>query len=153
MMAASTITSFSLVKWGYRKPILIGTLIVMVTMVVLALQPQSVDILGLQLGATPLLFVVVGLAGVGHGIATPASNNACIELMPDKVATITGLRGMFRILGSSFGIAISTVVIHVMGDVQRAFFFILLASTVLLIVSIPTIFIMPACPEVSTGRE
>jgi EmrB/QacA subfamily drug resistance transporter len=153
MMAASTITSFSLVKWGYRKPILIGTLIVMVTMVVLALQPQSVDILGLQIGATPLLFVFVGLAGVGHGIATPASNNACIELMPDKVATITGLRGMFRILGSSFGIAISTVVIHVMGDVQRAFFFILLASTVLLIVSIPTIFIMPACPEVSAERE
>jgi len=153
MMAASTITSFSLVKWGYRKPILIGTLIVMVTMVVLALQPQSVDILGLQLGATPLLFVVVGLAGVGHGIATPASNNACIELMPDKVATITGLRGMFRILGSSFGIAISTVVIHVMGDVQRAFFFILLASTVLLIVSIPTIFIMPACPEVGVSGK
>lgn len=152
MMAASTITSFYLVKWGYRKPILIGTIIVMITVILLALQPQGVDILGLQIGTIPLLFVVVGLAGVGHGTATPASNNACIELMPDKVATITGLRGMFRILGSSFGISIATVVIHAIGDVQRAFFYILIASAVLLVISIPTIFIMPALPEVSAAR-
>jgi EmrB/QacA subfamily drug resistance transporter len=153
MMAASTITSFSLVKWGYRKPILVGTLIVLVTMVVLAVQPQGIDIMGLQLGAAPLLFIVVGLAGIGHGTCTPAANNACIELMPDRVATITGLRGMFRILGSSFGISIATVVIHTMGDVKRAFFIVLLASAVLLIISIPTIFIMPASPNVSTSRN
>jgi len=32
----------------------------------------------------------------------PPSNNACIELMPEKVATITGLRGMFRTVGASW---------------------------------------------------
>jgi EmrB/QacA subfamily drug resistance transporter len=153
MMVASTITSFSLVKWGYRRPILVGTLIVMVTLVLLALQPQGIEIMELQLGAVPLLFIVVGLAGIGHGTCTPAANNACIELMPDKVATITGLRGMFRILGSTFGISIATVIIHSIGDVQRAFYILLLASAVLLLISIPTIFIMPASPNVSTSRN
>jgi MFS family permease len=107
----------------------------------------------LQLGAVPLLFIAVGLAGIGHGTCTPAANNACIELMPDKVATITGLRGMFRILGSTFGISIATVIIHSIGDVQRAFYILLLASAVLLLISIPTIFIMPASPNVSTSRN
>jgi EmrB/QacA subfamily drug resistance transporter len=153
MMAASTITSFYLVKWGYRKPILIGTIIVIITLVLLALQPKSIDILGFQLGATPLLFIVVGFAGIGHGTCTPAANNACIELMPDKVATITGLRGMFRILGSSLGISIATVVIHVMGDVQRAFLIVLLAATVLLLISIPFIYIMPASPNVCSDQK
>jgi Na+/melibiose symporter-like transporter len=148
MMVASTLTSFFLVKWGYRWPILIGTLIVTVNLILFALQPQSIDIDGLHIGSTLLLFLVVGIAGIGHGTATPAANNACIELMPDKVATITGLRGMFRSLGSTFGISIATIVIHAMGDVHRAFYVVMLASAALLLISLPTIFMMPASPNV-----
>ena len=29
----------------------------------------------------------------------PAANNACIELMPHRIAAITGVRGMFRQTG------------------------------------------------------
>jgi EmrB/QacA subfamily drug resistance transporter len=148
MMVASTVTSFFLVRWGYRRPILIGTLLVTVNLILLALQPQGIDIGGLHIGSTLLLFLIVGIAGIGHGTATPAANNACIELMPDKVATITGLRGMFRSLGSTFGVSIATVVINAMGDVHRAFYVVMLASAVLLIISLPTIFIMPATPNV-----
>jgi EmrB/QacA subfamily drug resistance transporter len=147
MMAASTITSFYLVKWGYRKPILAGTIFVIAAVILLALQPGAVEILGVKIEAIPLLFIIVGFAGLGHGTCTPAANNACIELMPDKVATIVGLRGMFRILGSSFGISIATVVIHVIGNVESAFFYVLLASAALLVISVPTIFVMPASPE------
>ncbi len=149
MMAASTLTSFSLVKWGYRKPILAGTLLVMVTMVLLALmalQPQGFSLGGLSVSGILVLYIVVGAAGIGHGTCTPAANNACIELMPEKVATITGLRGMFRSLGSTFGVAISTVVIHAMGDEKRAFFAVMLASAGLLVLIIPAIFMMPASP-------
>jgi EmrB/QacA subfamily drug resistance transporter len=144
MMITSTITSFFLVRWGYRLPILIGTIIVGVSCVFLALQPEGIDIMGFFIGATPLLFIIVGLAGIGHGICTPASNNACIELMPDRVATITGLRGMFRILGSTFGIAVATMLLNSTNDFQYAFFIIFITSVVIALISIPVIFIMPA---------
>jgi len=149
MMIASTLTSFFLVKWGYRWPILVGTLIVTANLVVFALQPQGIDIGGLHVGATLLLFLIVGIAGIGHGTSTPAANNACIELMPDKVATITGLRGMFRSLGSTLGVSIATVVIHAMGNVQRAFYVVMLAAAALLLISLPAVFMMPASPNVS----
>lgn len=143
MIAASTITSFSIVRWGYRRPILVGTVIVGVCLAALALQPHEVGIFGMAISATPLLYVIIGLCGVGHGIATPAANNACIELMPDKVATITGLRGMFRNLGSAIGIAGSTVIIHIVNNPERAYYFVFLAPVAILALSIPFVFGMP----------
>jgi MFS family permease len=122
MMVASTVTSFFLVRWGYRRPIIIGTVIVIVCLFLLALQPHGFNLGGADIGVMTLLFIVVGLLGIGAGVCTPAANNACIELMPDKVATITGLRGTFRTLGSSCGIAIATVVIHNTTDAGHAFF-------------------------------
>ena len=152
MIAASTITSFSLVKWGYRRPILVGTLLVGACLGALALQPQRISLFGLAMGVTPLLYVIIGLCGVGHGMATPAANNACIELMPDKVATITGLRGMFRNLGSAIGIAGATVVINAVQDVRRAYYFVFLAPVVVLLISIPFVFVMPSSAVVGSDR-
>lgn len=153
MMVASTITSFFLVRWGYRWPILVGTLIVAVSVALLALQPHGIEVMSFHVGVTPLLFAIMGLLGIGAGICTPAANNACIELMPDKVATITGLRGMFRTLGSASGIAIATVVLHTISDVQRAFYIVLFASALIMLISIPAIFIMPASPNVSASQN
>jgi MFS family permease len=152
MMVASTVTSFSLVKWGYRKPILLGTLTVAAMLLLLSFQSQSVGSLGvggMWLTTAPLLFVLVGFCGIGHGVATPAANNACIELMPDKVATITGLRGMFRNIGSTLGIAVSTLILNVIPDQQRAFQVVFFAPVILLLLTLPTIFIMPASPNIS----
>ena len=153
MMVTSTITSFFLVRWGYRLPILIGTIIVMVGCALLALQPHGIEIIGFRIGTTPLLLIILGLCGIGHGICTPASNNACIELMPDKVAAITGLRGMFRILGSTFGIAVATVLLNSTNDVEHTFFVILSASVVIMLISIPAIFIMPASASVDPSQN
>ena len=147
MMLASTVTSFSLVKWGYRKPILLGTLTVALGLFLLALQPHSLEITGLRISTVTLLLILIGICGIGNGIATPAANNACIELMPDKVSTITGLRGMFRNVGSTLGIAISTLLLHTISDMQHAFFIVLFAPVILMLISLPTIFMMPASPN------
>ena len=37
------------------------------------------------------LSLLILLMGIGVGIAAPAANNACIKLMPEKVASIVAL--------------------------------------------------------------
>jgi EmrB/QacA subfamily drug resistance transporter len=152
MIAASTITSFSMVKWGYRKPILTGTLINGIGCFLLAMESQGIHIFGMSIGAVPLLYIILGLCGIGNGVCTPASNNACIELMPDKVATITGLRGLFRSLGSVIGVAIGTVVLHNMADIAHAFRLVLIGAGISMFIIIPAIFMMPASPNVDNSK-
>lgn len=153
MVIASTVTSLSLLKLGYRWPIFAGTLIMAAGLFLLSLQSRGIEVIGLHIGATPLLFIILGFCGIGHGVCTPASSNACIELMPEKVSTIVGLRGMFRQLGMVIGISASTVFLHYMGDMQRAFHIVFLASALLTVISIPTAFLVPASPKACAPRE
>ena len=152
MMIASTVTSFSLMRWGYRKPILFGTLTVVGGLSLLALQPHGVQIGGFQLGTVPVLLILIGICGVGHGVATPAANNACIELMPEKVATITGLRGMFRNLGSTLGVAFATLILTIIPG-TNGFYVVFFAPVALMLVSLPTIFMMPASAAVNPMKK
>jgi len=80
-------------RWWWYGPDLLSTLL-------LAGQGfQLIEMMGFHLGVAEILAILIMITGIGNGIALPASNNACIELMPEKVATITGLRGMFRSVG------------------------------------------------------
>jgi len=45
------------------------------------------------------------------GLSVPASNNASLQLAPDQVAAIAGLRGMFRQSGAIIAVSVSTAVI------------------------------------------
>ncbi len=153
MMAASTVTAFSLERWGYRKPIVVGTLVLAAGFILLSLDPHAPDALGLNLSATVLLYCFVGICGTGSGICTPASSNACIELMPDKVATITGLRGMFRSMGNSFGVALATMLLNTIGDVQRAFNVVFIAAAVITLISIPSVFAMPSAANLDASKK
>ena len=94
---AVTITSFALNRWGYRRPMVLGSAIISLATLLLADQELRLfKMAGIHLGAAEILAVLVMFSGIGIGIVLPPSNNACIELMPDRVATISGLRGMFR---------------------------------------------------------
>ena len=44
---------------------------------------------------SPYVWLTIGAAitGLGTGLSAPAANNASIELAPDDVGAITGLRG------------------------------------------------------------
>ena len=81
--------------------------------------------------------------GIGMGIALPASNNACIELMPDKVATITRLRGMFRSVGGAFGISFITMILHLSSTPAKGFRNTFICFGLGLLFTIPLVFLMP----------
>jgi sugar phosphate permease len=93
------------------------------------------------------LAVLIMLSWIGLGIALPASNNACIELMPAKVATITGLRGMFRYVGGALGISFTTIILHSSATPAAGFRTTFIAFGLVLLLTVPLVFLMP------TGRQ
>jgi MFS family permease len=153
MILMSTVTSVSLVRWGYRWPMLFGTIVTMVSLLLLGFEFSGTNIAGIHLSNMALLFGFLSLLGLGMGTAAPAANNACIELMPDRVATIIGIRGMFRQCGGAVSIAVATLVLHSAKNMASGFRIVFFGSVLLMILSIPCIFLMPRSCSVSPDRE
>ncbi|MBI2957937.1 MAG: MFS transporter [Chloroflexi bacterium] len=154
MMGASIITSIYVMRWGYRRPIVIGACLMIASTALLGAEPgREGGTTGLALLWLPLL--IMGFSGLGAGIASPGSNNACIELAPDKVATITALRALFRQTGATIFITAGTLVLHFAGDMARGFRYLLLGTAVLMLLMLPAAFIMPKGPNCSPeeGKE
>jgi EmrB/QacA subfamily drug resistance transporter len=149
-MLASLVTSISLPKWGYRGPMLFGTATMILTLILLGLQFSSATFWGIHLSGAWLLGILMFISGVGMGVTAPAANNACIELMPDRVATITGVRGMFRQSGSAVSIAATSLVLENFSHMGQGFKVVFFALAAILVLSVPFIFAMPrsatACP-------
>jgi EmrB/QacA subfamily drug resistance transporter len=145
IIPASAITSFLLKRWGYRWPMVLGLSIISLSTILLDSQGlQLLRIIGIHLGVAEILAVLIMVTGIGVGIALPASNNACIELMPYKIATITGLRGMFRSVGGAFGISLITIILHSSSTPARGFSATFLSFGLGLLLTIPLVFLMPA---------
>jgi EmrB/QacA subfamily drug resistance transporter len=143
VIAASSVTSFLLRRWGYRWPMILGLIIISFSTILLGQGLQLWRMMGIHLGIAEILSFLVLLSGIGIGIAGPASNNACIELMPEKVATITGLRGMFRSVGGAFGISLITFILHLSPDRVNGFRITFICSGLGLLFAIPLVFFMP----------
>jgi MFS family permease len=117
-ISASAVTSFLLRRCGYRRPIIVGLSLVAICMVLLA-PGWSWEPLGTRFGVVEILLFLILLTGVGMGIMFPAANNACIELAPERVASIVGLRGMFRTVGGALGVSSITFILHVKRQSRR----------------------------------
>jgi MFS family permease len=100
--------------------------------------------MGIHLGAVGILGILMMFIGIGAGMALPASNNACIELMPEKVATITGLRGMFRSVGGAIGISLITMILHLSSTRANGFRTTFISFGLGLLFTIPLVFLMPS---------
>ena len=82
---------------------------------ILALEPSGLSLLGFQISTTVLLLILMGLEGIFEGVTLPTSNNACIELMPHRVATIIS---MVSIPASRYcsQITVGSVILHTLGS-------------------------------------
>ncbi len=154
MVISSIITSMCLVRWGYRRPMIIGTAITAMALVGLSLESPGGSIFGITVSSVVLLSALLFASGFSQGMVAPAANNACIELAPDRVGTITGVRGMFRQIGSALSINITTLVVHNSGDMARGFFLVFIGLAAITLATIPIIFFMPraANPELAVKR-
>ncbi|HET9059681.1 MAG TPA: MFS transporter [Acidimicrobiales bacterium] len=123
-------------RTGYRIPIIGGIALISSGLAMIAMHPLVVS---------PYVWLTVGatLTGIGTGMSAPAANNASVELAPDDVGAITGLRGAARQGGAIIGIALATSVAahtgHEVATLTKSFF--LLA--VLLAAMVPLVFVIP----------
>jgi MFS family permease len=147
MFLGSSVSSLLLVRWGYRKPMVVGTATLILGCALLGLESQGFRLLGVTLGGVGVMLAVVALTGLSQGFAVPAANNACIELMPDRISTITGIRATFRHVGQALGVAVASIVLDSFGGLNRGFVFVFFGTALLALATFPCIFAMPRSPS------
>lgn len=143
MMLFSIVTSLFLLKYGYRLPMLLGLWFIASTLFFLGTGATGLELGPISVGAFWLLALQLCLSGIGMGLAMPATNNAALDLAPERAAMITGIRGMFRNLGGVIGTALMVVTLELAPDkaegLRQTFIVlsVMLALTALLTLLIP----------------
>lgn len=135
MICVAGIAVSALRRTGYRPPMIIGFLAVAGSLIAMASSPPLSPYLWLAISS--------GLTGCGMGLSVPASNNASLQLAPDQVAAIAGLRGMFRQSGAIIAVSVTTAILARSNDsgLAQAHTFMVFAGLLVLIT--PLVFLVP----------
>lgn len=149
----AAVTSFSLLRWGYRRPMVFGTLVIASSLALLGLELREFSFLGISVSSMTIIVAIMLFSGLGMGSVAPSSNNACIDLMPDKVAAITGVRGMFRTVGGTVSIAVISVLLDNISNIAFGFAICFFGTALFSLASLPLIFAMPSGPSSAMNRE
>jgi EmrB/QacA subfamily drug resistance transporter len=143
VILTSTVASLYVKRIGYRWPMLIGMLLVGITCVLMAQGWTSVQLGGVSIQGFWLLAMILSIGGCGMGLANPASNNAAIDLAPERAASITGIRGTFRLAGGTLSITCIVLALSFFSDQARGLDLIFLVFAGLLLLSVPLVLMLP----------
>jgi MFS family permease len=152
MAILSTVSSFFLIRVGYRKPMILGVLVVALSLILMSQGWHNVTLFGWHMPNLMLLAVFTTISGLGVGIGGPASNNASLDLVPEKVAAVAGLRGMFRSTGGTLGTAAITLYLSHQRDAGVGLQHIFVILALVLIAVIPIVFLIPERGQIPAGR-
>jgi EmrB/QacA subfamily drug resistance transporter len=134
MISVAGLAVFALRRTGYRLPMIAGFAILAAGLITMA-WPAPIS---------PYAWLAIGAAvtGCGMGLSVPAANNASLQLAPDQVAAIAGLRGMFRQSGSIIAVSVTTAIVARSHDpgVMQAHVFVVFAA--LLVLLLPVVWLM-----------
>jgi MFS family permease len=122
---------------------IIGMVLISSSLFLLSRGYHDITVLGLGFHNLLLLALMVTIFGMGMGIANPAANNAALDLIPEKVAAVAGMRGMFRAIGGVLGTATVTLLLSRMADKAAGMQEIFLGLAILLLLLIPIVFLIP----------
>lgn len=127
---------FALRRTGSRLPITVGFAIVAAGLCMMFFPPAGMS-------AYLWLAIAAGITGVGMGLSVPATNNATLQLAPDQVAAIAGLRGMFRQSGSIVAVSAVTALLARSADPGMTQAYILIVFAAVLICVLPLVRLIP----------
>jgi EmrB/QacA subfamily drug resistance transporter len=143
VMASSALASLYVKRLGYRVPMLLGMLFVGATFILMAQGWSSLNLGVLAIQGFWLLAIIISIGGLGMGIANPASSNAAIDQAPDKAASITGIRGVFRLAGGTISISCVVLALSFFQDQAAGLDTIFLVFTGVLLVTMPLVLLIP----------
>jgi EmrB/QacA subfamily drug resistance transporter len=137
MIAIAGLAAMALRRTGYRWPMILGFLVLAAGLVMMAVTGPMSPYAWLSIGAA--------VTGFGMGLSVPASNNASLQLAPDQVAAIAGLRGMFRQSGAITAVSVTTAVIArsttAQAGIMQAHVFLVFAA--ILVLMLPLVRFVP----------
>jgi MFS family permease len=143
MTIVSTVASLYLIRLGYRLPMLAGMACIVVTMLLLSQAWSEVVVGGLVISTGPLLATEIALGGLGMGLAAPSSSNALLDLLPERAAVVTGIRGVFRSTGGVIGTAFIVLALELSPDKAVGMRSIYAVLAGLLLVTVPLTLMIP----------
>jgi EmrB/QacA subfamily drug resistance transporter len=143
MTATSALASFYLIRLGYRLPMLLGMACIVATMLLLSQAWSEIRLGGVQIGTFPLVASEVALGGIGMGLAAPSSSNALLDLLPERAAVVTGIRGMFRSTGGVIGTAFIVLALELSPDKAEGMRTIYAVLAILLLTTAPLTLMIP----------
>ncbi len=135
MISIAGVAVLTLRRTGYRPPMILGFVVLSAGLVMMSVSPHLTPYAWLAIAA--------GITGCGMGMSVPASNNASLQLAPDQVAAIAGLRGMFRQSGAIAAVSITTAIVARSSDPGLAEAHVFLVFAGLLIALLPLVFLVP----------
>lgn len=100
----TAVAAMVLRRTGYRLPLYIGSTIISLGMVALALRPSGVT-------HYAWLTIAACITGVGSGLISPASRNAGLQLIPKQSASLAALRSTGIEVGAIATIAVTSAVL------------------------------------------
>jgi len=137
MICVAAASAMMLRRTGYRLPMIVGFGAIGVGLVMLYVHAPA--------GISPYWWLAGWsmLTGLGMGTSAPATNNATLQLAPDQVAQIAGLRGTFRQSGGILYVSLATALLAKSSDpgITQSHFF--LVQAVVLVVMISLVFAVP----------
>ena len=136
VITLSSLAAMALRRTGYRWPLYIGSAITAVGVAGLAIHPGG-------LSPYAWLAMTACVIGIGTGLSSPATRNACLQLAPDQSATLAALRSTGRMVGQIAVVSIATTIIAQSaspGELQAKVF---VAFAVLLAACLPVIARVP----------
>jgi nitrate/nitrite transporter NarK len=150
MVVISSLSALVIDRTGFRKPLALGMVGVVGSLLVLSIGLHDVAIAGIEVPDFWWLLIVVASAGAFFGFANPSMNNVGLDLAPDRIAAVTGLRGMFMSLGGTLGISFIVLIAsraeNVADGIEEGF-------TVLSLVLLVSMVFILAVPEMRSGRR
>jgi EmrB/QacA subfamily drug resistance transporter len=136
VIVMSSLAAMALRRTGYRQPLYVGSVVMALGFVGLALRP---------VGLSPYAWLALAgcLIGLGGGWSSPASRNACLQLVPDQSPALAALRSTGRQVGQIVAVSVTATIIAQSaspGELEAKVF---VAFAALLIVCLPVIARVP----------
>jgi EmrB/QacA subfamily drug resistance transporter len=147
VVVTSVLTSVYVIRLGNRLPMLVGMGLVALTLVLLSRGWTDVSVGGIEIQGFWLLSAIIAIGGLGMGLSNPASNNAALDLAPNKAAALTGIRGTFRLTGGAVSVSGVVLALSFFPDPASGLATIFLVFAGILLVAVPLVLMIPDRPN------